>query len=237
MIQFSDDIYYWDPVEVTDRPIIVYIKGKSKSLLFDAGNSKKHAKEICESLESNNLKHPSYIVISHAHLDHWLGLTVFDSISFSSIQTKEIIKNRMIQDWKNNAVHRRVGLKEEHEITEIMLNIEYGKERGDIELRAPDIGMTHSLQFDLGGINCSFDYIGGNHSNDSSVLYIHQEKLLLLGDILYIHNYEKQEVDDLYQSLKKYGAKYYIDSHNKEIYGNKELDRVFLEMVNPDYTE
>jgi glyoxylase-like metal-dependent hydrolase (beta-lactamase superfamily II) len=237
MVQFSSSVYYWDPIKISDRPIIAYIKGNTKSLLFDAGNSAKHAQDIIDDLKKDKLPNPDYIVISHAHLDHWLGLNNFNATAFSSIRTHDRIKTRMIQDWKNKAVHERVQVKAEDEITEIMLNIEYGENRGDILLRSPDIGVSQSIYFDLGGIDCSFDFIGGNHSNDSSVLYVRQEKILFLGDILYIHSYDKAEVDLLYRSIRKFDAEYYVDSHNPKVYANDEIEAVFREMQNPDYNK
>jgi hypothetical protein len=147
----------------------------------------------------------------------------------------ERIKKRMVLDWKNSAVHKRVEHKEEDEISEVMLNIEYGENRSDIKQCAPDIGIKKSIHIDLGGIDCSFDYIGGNHSDDSSVLFVHQEKLIFLGDILYIHQYEKTEIEALYTSFKSYDVHHYVDSHNKTIYDNNELDRLFKDMENPKF--
>jgi metal-dependent hydrolase (beta-lactamase superfamily II) len=83
MIQYSEHIFYSEPVEISDRPIIGYIKGNKRSLQFDAGNSEKHAKEICESMKEHNLPSPSLITISHSHLDHWFGLSVYNAISIS----------------------------------------------------------------------------------------------------------------------------------------------------------
>ena len=115
-------------------------------------------------------------------------------------------------------------------MTEQMLNIEYGTEQRNIELRTPDIGISESMTFHLGGIHCSFQYVGGNHADDSAVLYVAEEKLLLLGDILYIRESNPQIIEDLYKTIKDYHAEYYLDSHENKVYDNQALDHLFEEM-------
>ncbi|MGE5604235.1 MAG: MBL fold metallo-hydrolase [Bacteroidota bacterium] len=230
MLQYSPRIYYWEPVAESDRPVIALIKGDKYSLLFDACNSRRHAMEVRDSIRQNNLPEPDFIVISHAHLDHWFGLSRFRGVSFCSQKTLNIIENKILQDWSIESVHRRVLEGTEHPMTEQMLNIEYGTEQREIELRTPDIGISESMTFQLGGIHCSFQYVGGNHAEDSAVLYVVEEKLLLLGDILYIRENNLQIIEDLYKTIKDYHAEYYIDSHENKIYDNQDLDSLIEEM-------
>jgi glyoxylase-like metal-dependent hydrolase (beta-lactamase superfamily II) len=38
------------------------------------------------------------------------------------------------------------------------------------------------VQIDLGGITCIIKHVGGDHADDSVVIYIKEEKILFLGD-------------------------------------------------------
>ncbi len=51
MHRYSDRIWYSDYDERTDRPVIGYVAGDNASILIDAGNSPRHAREILDEIE------------------------------------------------------------------------------------------------------------------------------------------------------------------------------------------
>lgn len=225
MVKYSSRIHFWESLEISDRPIVSLISGDNYSILFDAGNSEKHAIEIKNSIEANQLLYPQGILISHSHCDHWFGLSQFSCLSFASKKTIEKTKQMKILNWDSKSVHERVEQGLEHPITEEMLEIEYGIRTENINLSIPSIGIDNTISFDLGNTHCIFDFIGGNHSSDSSVLFVEDEKLLFLGDILYLHSFNNQNIVELYSVLDRYAAKYYIDSHNNEIMNRDMLEK------------
>lgn len=52
----------------------------------------------------------------------------------------------------------------------------------DIKITSPDIVFADKLLFALGGINCVIERVGGDHSPDSTVIYVAEEGVLFLGD-------------------------------------------------------
>ncbi|WP_375345891.1 hypothetical protein ACEWPB_21640 [Priestia megaterium] len=75
------------------------------------------------------------------------------------------------------------------------------------------------MEVDLGGITCCIQHIGGIHTQDSSIVYIPQEKVLFLGDCLCPDfysgdwSYDKEDFERIQRELKKYDAQYYLSSH------------------------
>jgi glyoxylase-like metal-dependent hydrolase (beta-lactamase superfamily II) len=223
MRKINENIYTWDAMENSTRPRISLICGSERSLLFDAGNSTNHATSIINEIANNNIIKPSYVLISHFHPDHWFGLSSYDSISISSNLTKSKIDRMREQKWDSKTVKEKVRLGKLDPMTEKMLNDEYGENRDSIDLKNIDIGIEKSITIELGQYECLFDYFGGNHALDSSVLFLIKDSILLCGDVLYLRNASSRNKEELLKKLTSYNANYYIDSHKNIIYNNDEL--------------
>lgn len=225
MYKFSDRIYLWEPNSESDRPLIGLIIGDSCSILFDAGNSEKHANQVIDDIKKNKLKEPKLVLISHAHYDHWFGLSQYNYLSIASKKMIEKAKEMKSLSWDSDSLHKRVEKGLEDESIEKFLNIEYGFREKNIELKIPDIGFDKTFEFDLGNLNCIFDNVGGDHSDDSSILYVKEEEILFLGDILYLKNVDEKRFNEIKEVLFKYKVKYYIDSHYREILNQEKIEK------------
>ena len=73
--KISENVYYTDNEEATDRPAMGYIKGDKYSLMVESGNSKANVNLFFSHLKENGLKEPDFVTISHSHWDHSYGLS------------------------------------------------------------------------------------------------------------------------------------------------------------------
>src|SRR4051794_28791425 len=94
--KFSDTIYYLSNQDDNERPTLGLVCGDQYSLIIDCGNSAQHAKEFLREIEKLNVPPIKYMVITHAHWDHFLGMNEFDAIVITNSQTNETIK-----EWNN----------------------------------------------------------------------------------------------------------------------------------------
>src|SRR5512146_3341958 len=67
--QITNRIYYTEGFLETDRPVLGLIRGTNRTLMVDAGNSPRHAREFLHVLDVNRLPVPDLIAITHAHCD------------------------------------------------------------------------------------------------------------------------------------------------------------------------
>lgn len=170
----TKNIYFLPHEPEVDRPMLAYVKGDKFSLAVDAGYSKKHVQDFYRALRSCDLKEPDFTVITHWHYDHTFGLHAAKGIS--------------IAHRKTNAVLRELRRMAENEALFAMLKEKdpcYAKEYADAP--DPEISLTH-IEYDeeatinLGGVTAKLIHPVSPHSEDSTCVYIPEERILFLGD-------------------------------------------------------
>ncbi len=226
MKKISDRIYYQEGFLETDRPILGLIVGQNRTVMVDAGNSPHQARDFKKELQAHSLPYPDFVVITHAHCDHIFGIQEMDRPTFANQLTQQRIKELQPLDWNEPALSERIEQGIEHPITKYMLDLEYPGRRENF-IRLPDIVYDKRLELELGTIRCLLETIGGDHSPDSTVIYIPEEQVMFLGDCLYLRNITAENVHGLFQKLLSYDVKVYLDSHENEVITRKELERKY----------
>lgn len=218
----SDRFWYQTPVSETDRPILGVVVGENRSLMIDAGNSEAHANYFLRELEKHSIPMPSIVVLTHWHWDHIFGLAALDMVSVASDKTKSEMEKLVPFEWTDAALDERVKSGVEIEFCSNAIKKEFGSER-NITVSLPEVTFDKRLEIDLGGVTCQLQHVGGDHSADSVVVYIKEEKILFLADAIYANLYSKKwnfTVDGILQLLDKidpFDAETYILSHWKPI--------------------
>jgi glyoxylase-like metal-dependent hydrolase (beta-lactamase superfamily II) len=226
--RISEHVYLLSPDASTDRPSLGAIVGKQATLMVDAGNSPAHANLLLDELATHQIAKPKYLVLTHWHWDHVFGSSVFDGLIFAHEETTHVIKDMALLDWGDEALDRRVKEGTEIEFCRDMIKAEWPN-RSNLQLKSPEVSFTECLEFDLGGVSCQVKHVGGDHASDSSIVYIPEDRILLLGDCLYedLHhgpqNYTIQKLYPLIDEIMGYNADYYVWSHNSEPMPKKEM--------------
>jgi glyoxylase-like metal-dependent hydrolase (beta-lactamase superfamily II) len=82
-----------------------------------------------------------------------------------------------------------------------------------------DLSFDGELTIDLGGITCEVRQVVSPHTDDSSLLYIPEEKTLFLGDSVYgqtiqgYNHFDDQLLFPLIDLIEEYDAEHYVCSH------------------------
>lgn len=221
--QIGDRFYYQTPVSETDRPILGMVVGDEKSLMIDAGNSENHAHYFLEELSNRGLKRPDMVALTHWHWDHIFGLSALrDTVSISSLQTKEEMAKLIPLSWSDADLDHRVKQGTEIEFCATAIKKEFVSHR-DITITLPNVTFEGMLEMDLGGVTCILQHVGGDHAADSVVVYIKEEKILFLGDCFYPDifssktNYTVKTINQLLDVLEGFDADWVILSHGEAI--------------------
>jgi glyoxylase-like metal-dependent hydrolase (beta-lactamase superfamily II) len=217
------------PDQRTDRPSLGAIVGAKGTLLVEAGASTAHTELFLKTLAAQNIPAPRYAVLTHWHWDHSFGAAALGGIPL--IGQRETARQLQIQsayDWSDEALDQRVANGLEIAFCRDMIKAEM-PDRSDLRIITPDIVFDDVLTVDLGDLTCEIQHVGGDHSSDSSIVYVPQERVVFLGDCHYlnIHHepryYTPERIFPLVERLLRYEADIYIEGHSEDVLERQEL--------------
>ena len=171
--KLSEHIWYMPYEEERDRPNLGYVKGKNWSLAIDAGHSASHTKEFYFLLGKENLPLPSLTVFTHWHWDHTFGMHAANGLSIANEKT-----NVHLADWKNKI--EKNGPAEFFALHE-SIRKEYSENK-EVIVKLADIVYSGELTLDLGGCTVKVIQVEAPHTDDSTLVYIENDKILFTGD-------------------------------------------------------
>ena len=186
--------------------------------MVDAGNSPAHASLLLDGLASMGQSRPAFVALTHWHWDHVFGISGSGIPIIAQRETAKMLRQMAGLDWSDEALDQRVEEGTEIPFIRDMLKAEW-PERAHLRLRPPEISFTDQLELDLGGVRCEIKHVGGDHSADSSVVYIPGDGVLFLGDCLYddLHHgparYTRRNLFPLIDQLLSYHADTYLFGH------------------------
>ena len=171
--QLTANVWYMPYEEERDRPNLGYVKGKNWSLAIDAGHSAAHVREFYALLEKENLPFPSLTVLTHWHWDHTFGMHAVKGLCLANEKT-----NRYLAQWKNKIEKDGPG---EFLALHESIRKEYRGSPGVIVKQA-DIEFSGEITLDPGGCTVKVMQAEAPHTDDSTIVYVCDDKTLFLGD-------------------------------------------------------
>lgn len=216
--KLSQRLFYLSPYQKTDRPILAAIVGDEQTLFIDAGNSSAHAKLFKEQLASHQI-HGHLLALTHWHWDHVFGLSEMKMPAIANSMTYKKIKELQSYSWEDKELDKRVEAGVEIPFCADAIKLELGNKR-EIHIPDPTITFEKQLTLNLGGVTCIIEHAGGDHSPDSNLIYIPEEKALFLGDCLYANMYAEkwhytiEKMEMLLGKIAKYDANTFFLSHH-----------------------
>jgi len=234
--KISDHAYCLPPVKEHDRPLLGVVAGSRATLIIDAGNSTNHAHYLLTELTNLAIARPSYVVLTHWHWDHVFGSSAFEFEIISHKKTKAYLKGMRTLDWSDSALDQRVKEGSEIAFCRDMIKLEL-PDRSQMMFKIPDISFTSELEIDLGGVSCQIKHVGGDHAEDSSIVFIPEDGIAFLGDCLYedIHHgsprYTLNNIQYLSDFFRCLNADEYYLAHDKRSMTNSDLISFFHELL------
>lgn len=235
--RLSERIWFMHADHESDRPILAYIKGEERSLLIDAGNSSVHAELFQSYLNQHGLEMPDYLVYTHCHWDHTFASSSWKSLMIAHEKTALAISKIKDCNLTDPSLQDLIGIGLANKDTIDHMYKEYGENR-DIQLAQPNLTFCQNLSIDLGGLTCEVTHVGGDHADDSCLIYIKEEKTLFIGDALGPAIYEgprfyrAEQFLEMIDKVFAYDAEIFIESHdrplNKREYQEELADWIIL---------
>lgn len=216
--KLTNNIFYMPHSKATDRPILGLICGKKYSLIVDSGNSPRHAKAFLEEINKMNIPPVKYLVLTHYHWDHIFGIREMGLITIAHEKTKEEVDKMKDLAWDAASIERHV---KDNVISEFCYKCikEEMVDKENFIVGEVDITYRNELEIDLGGLTCILNAVGGTHTDDSTTVYVPEEKVIFLGDCIYgrrfngQYGYISEKILSMINEIEKTTADYYIISH------------------------
>ena len=169
------------------------------AVLIDTTMSEEAAEDLRKAVIKYTGKKPKFIVITHYHLDHVIGNSVFDS-SISIITSERTLNNikvenpKSINDIRTTSVEEIVKMEEtlkteideekRKEIENDLIFIRLVKEKG-FALRNPDLCFKEELILHGKDRDLHMHTFQKAHTDGDVVVYVPDDEVLFAGDLLF----------------------------------------------------
>ena len=173
LVRISEKVWCYPFEEERDRPNLGYVRGDHWSLAVDAGHSGAHVEEFYRALEKEGLPLPSLTVITHWHWDHSFGMHRIHGLSVANKRT-----NQYLEDFRDRLEREGEGF---FLSADASIEREYTGNRPVIVVPS-DIIFTDRLELDAGNTPIEIFQAVSPHTDDASLVYLPEEKLLFMGD-------------------------------------------------------
>ncbi|AQU79267.1 hydrolase glyoxylase [Planococcus faecalis] len=233
--KLSESIYYLSNQDDRERPALGLVCGEKHSLIIDAGNSTQHAKEFLLEIQKLNVPPVKYVVITHAHWDHFLGMNEFDASVIVNSQTNELMKEWQSFSYDDSSLQKYVS--------QDLMNVKCAEiikddipNRNDFKLNSPDIIFEKTLTIDLGNKVCLLKQVKSTHADDSTIVYVPDEKVIFLGDCAYgtttnsLFHFKQALLLPMIEDIQKFDAKMSLLGH-ESICDSDEMNLYWQELT------
>lgn len=227
--KLTDKVFYFPHKEETDRPMLGYIKGDNISLAVDSGNSPAHVDEFYAALEKENLANPSFTVITHWHWDHTFGMQHINGLSIAYKETNSRLKLESAklsnQSYINSIKQENGQFKKEYEAQKLP------------SIKLSDIQYDGKIVLNLGGATAQIFHSEAPHSDDSTLIFIPEERVLFLGDAIcgdfYNNGFiDKRKLQELISVIESTDCEYTLLSHSEPLKKHELLEYLSESLLN-----
>ncbi|WP_227395960.1 MBL fold metallo-hydrolase [Jeotgalibacillus aurantiacus] len=211
-------IYYMPNDDDRERPTLGLVVGDQCSLIIDAGNSVQHAQDFLKEIESLNVPPVKYVVVTHGHWDHFLGLSEFNATIIANRLTSQIIHEWQQFTFDDDSLQEYV---DDNKMSAKCMEIIKTEmpERESFSVVSPDLTFETSLTIDLGNKLCVIEKVRSTHTDDSTIVYVPDDKVLFLGDCAYgtttnsLFHYKQSQLLPMINDIQKYDAEFFLLGH------------------------
>jgi cyclase len=192
-----------------------------QTVIFDTFNTQQAAEDLKKCAEKLTGRDVSWVINSHYHGDHIRGNQVFASCNIISTDTtyskiKEIQPSRMesqkqdLQGLKNYINTLETTLQEKND-KKVEAQISFLKEIESslptLTLTLPTVTFQKEYTFKGSKRSATLYTKGGGHSPCDSFLYIAEDKVIFMGDLLFVNThpsfFEESDIDNWTYTLQE----------------------------------
>jgi glyoxylase-like metal-dependent hydrolase (beta-lactamase superfamily II) len=167
------------------QPSIGVISAGKQTILYDAGNSPRHARAVISAVRAHGLPPVSRVIYSHFHWDHIFGASAYNAPVLAHQRCEYRLREYAARPWGPD--YLRAAMKERPSLTwsygALLKNID---DWNDFRVVLPtEVFDESAMILDCDGLTLELEHVGGQHSDDSTILRVLDERVMFLADCFY----------------------------------------------------
>ena len=222
--EVSPRVDRFTPDERTDRPVLGAIRGSAGTLVVDAGASPAHLGAFAAELAARGRPPVTAIALTHWHWDHSFGSAALDVPVIASEATAAGVAVQAGYAWDEASLRQRVddGLELAFSLPHLLEEFTE-EERASLRIVVPQVTFAEAHRVDLGDTVVELRRVGGDHADDSVVIWEPTDRVLFLGDALYQCLWGDPEyltiagVRGLLERLARFDPAFALEGHDEEV--------------------
>lgn len=223
---------YWMQPGPPDRPSVCAVVGDRRTLMLDAGSSNAHTRAFLDALSAEGAARPSAVVYTHSDWDHVLGGAELGGQVIAHASTAEQLTELAARDWSDEGLDQRVAAG--HSSSQHAENVkEELPSPRTVEVAPADIVFQDGLDIELGGVTVRVRHVGGNHSAESSVMYVEPDRVLFLGDCICDSPAGALTAElafPLLDAILGFDAELYVEGHHPSVSSRRDIEDLIEKM-------
>jgi len=223
---------YWMPPGPPDRPSVCGVVGDRRTLMLDAGSSMAHTRSFLDALRAETAARPSAVVYTHSHWDHVFGGAELGGQVIAHALTAERLIELAAMDWSDEGLDQRAAAG--HASPQHVANVkEELPSPRVVEVVPADIVFQDGLDIELGGVTVRVRHVGGDHSAESSVMYVEPDRVLFLGDCLSDSPEGVLTAElafPLHDAILKFDSELYVEGHHASVSSRADIEGLIVKM-------
>jgi glyoxylase-like metal-dependent hydrolase (beta-lactamase superfamily II) len=223
---------YWMPPGPPDRPSVCGVVGDRRTVMLDAGSSAAHTRAFLGDLLTESGTKPSAVVYTHSDWDHVLGGAEIAGLVIAHAQTAEKLLELADRDWSDEGLDRRVaaGLSSPQHAANVKGELPSPRA---VEVALADVVFHDGIEIELGSVTVHVRHVGGDHSAESSVMYVEPDRVLFLGDCMSPSPEGALTAESAFRLrdvILGFAAEHYIEGHHESVSSRSEMEDLFEKM-------
>jgi glyoxylase-like metal-dependent hydrolase (beta-lactamase superfamily II) len=200
--------------------------------MLDAGSSRAHTSEFLRLLAAQHGGRPFAVVYTHSHWDHVFGGIEVGAPIIAHASTAERLVALAAMDWTDEGLDRRAAAGEASPPHLANVREELPAPR-TVEIAPADVIFHDGLEIEVGDATITVQHLGGDHSAESSVMYVEPDRVLFLGDCMYPSPagvLTRELAFPLNDAILAFAAEHYVEGHHPAVSSRRELEELVEKM-------
>jgi hypothetical protein len=136
------------------------------------------------------------------------------------------------RDWSDDGLERHLaaGLASPQHVEHVKAELPSPRA---VEVVPADIIFHDRIEVDLGGVTVQVRHVGGDHSADSSVMFVESDSVLFLGDCMYPSPEGALTAESAFRLcdvILAFGAEHHVEGHHESVSSRTEMESFFEKM-------
>jgi glyoxylase-like metal-dependent hydrolase (beta-lactamase superfamily II) len=184
--QLSPNVWVFPahPDDSKIQPAVGVVIGETETVLIDAGNTPRHAREILSELQRIKAPPVKQIIYTHYHWDHVFGACIFDAPVTAHFLCKQKLLEFTKVSWDDQALQECVerGMIREESAKIIREGVDNW---GKFKVVLPTKTFEDKETLQGVGYRLELTHVDSKHSNDSVLVEVVSEGVMFVADAFY----------------------------------------------------